>query len=101
MLARQGQYEEAERWGHFANQALSKYQSKQLEAKVKFVFYAVVQMSQTTFRDSLKPIWESHRLGMRTGDLEVSWTFAVCRVVSCRLENIATKLTPHSRNRLG
>ena len=69
---RLGEYDEAHRWAQLANAILNSFQSRQLHAKVKYVYWATIQVIKEPMRDTLKPIWDSHKLGMKTGDIEVS-----------------------------
>lgn len=71
-LVRLGEYDEAHRWAQLANVILDSYQSRQLHAKAKYVYWASIQVIKEPVRDTLKPIWDSYRLAMKTGDIEVS-----------------------------
>lgn len=71
-LTRLGEYDDAYRFAQLANTILDRYQSRQLYVKVKFMYWVVVCAIKEPLRTILKPMWDSHRMGMKTGDIEIA-----------------------------
>ena len=71
-LVRLEEYDEAHRWGQLAVTILEKYRSRQLDAKVNYLFWSSVQVIKEPIRSIQKPLWNAYRAGMKSGDIEVS-----------------------------
>lgn len=71
-LVRFGNIEDGYRFGHLAMRLFERFPSRQLHAKVIFIFWLTIQTAKESFRSVLDPIWKSYRLGMSSGDIEIA-----------------------------
>lgn len=72
MLIRTGNIDDGYRFGHLALSILELFPSKQLEARVMFVFSSAIQSIKEPVRSLLEPQMSAHHRALRNGDADVS-----------------------------
>ena len=58
-----------------------RFPSRQLHAKVIYLFWVAIQTAKESFRSVLDPVWRSYRLGMKSGDIEIAMAAGVFHCV--------------------